>query len=345
MQVSDLGEFGLIERIARFLPSAPPDVLVGIGDDVAVLKTSGSDYLLATCDVQVENVHFSKDYISPYQLGRKIVGINVSDIAAKGGTPLWALVSLGLPPKTDVGFVDELYRGMREEIGKAGAAIVGGNLTKVREEIMVDFFLLGKVDPKDLVLRSGARLGDLVLVTGSTGDSRAGLELLRRPELEVSEASRLYALERHLTPRPRLEEGRLLARSGLVHAMADVSDGLLSDLGHICRASGVGGEIKAGDVPLSAACGEIARAAGRDALSWALTGGEDYELVFTAEPGAAAEIQKMLEAGAKTRAHVIGRILPESSGILVRSPSGEKLTCFEKAAGWDHFSEKTEASK
>jgi len=170
MRVSELGEFGLIERIARFLPTPPSDVVVGIGDDVAVLRTSGPDYLLATCDAQVENVHFIRQSISPYQLGRKIAAINVSDIAAKGGAPAWALVSLALPPDIEVSFVDELYKGMQEQIEKAGAAIVGGNLSKIREELMIDLFLLGKVAPKELVLRSGAREGDLVLVTGTLGD-------------------------------------------------------------------------------------------------------------------------------------------------------------------------------
>lgn len=338
MQVSELGEFGLIERIARFLPSKPSDVVVGIGDDVAVLRTSGSDYLLATCDVQVENVHFLRKNISPYQLGRKIVAINVSDIAAKGGDPSWALVSLALPPETEVAFVDALYEGMQEQAGKAGAAIVGGNLSKIRAELMVDLFLMGKVSPKHLMLRNGAREGDLVLVTGTLGDSKAGLELLLRPELEVSEGSRRHVEQRHLTPQPRLAEGRLLGRSERVHAMADVSDGLASDLRHICGASGVGAEIFLADVPVSEACGEVARAAGQDGSLWALKGGEDYELLFTADPRDVPQIQKTLTNEAGTQAHVIGRILPQASGLLVCLPSGDKIAYSTGTMGWDHFS-------
>lgn len=338
MLVSELGEFGLIERIARFLPASPSDVVVGIGDDVAVLRTSDPDYLLATCDVQVENVHFLRRSITPYQLGRKVVAINVSDIAAKGGSPAWALVSLALPPEMDVSFVDALYEGMQEQIGKAGAAIVGGNLSKIQAELIVDLTLIGKVAPKNLVLRKGAREGDLVLVTGTLGSSKAGLELLGRPALQVSRESRQYALESHLTPRPRLAEGQLLGRSGMVHAMADVSDGLASDLRHICRASGVGAEIQLTDIPVSSACEEIARAAGQDVMQWALTGGEDYELLFTTDPRDAPEIMKILADETGTQAHVVGRILHKSSGVQVALPSGEKISYSTAAMGWDHFS-------
>ncbi|NTU47980.1 MAG: hypothetical protein HGA84_03115, partial [Syntrophobacteraceae bacterium] len=130
MKIKDLGEFGLIHRIARFLPSRAPGVVVGIGDDVAVLDTGGEEYLLATCDIQVEGVHFVSRAISARQLGRRVAAINVSDIAAMGGHPSWALVSLALTPETDVVFVDGLYEGMREQLGEAGAVVVGGNLSK-----------------------------------------------------------------------------------------------------------------------------------------------------------------------------------------------------------------------
>ncbi|MFZ2448159.1 MAG: thiamine-phosphate kinase [Syntrophobacteraceae bacterium] len=257
MLVKDLGEFGLIGRIAKLLPDTPPDVVVGIGDDVAVLKTSGPDYLLATCDIQAEGVHFTRGAITPYQLGRRAVAINVSDIAAMGGNPLWALVSLAIPETTDVAFIEELYCGMREQAGLAGASIVGGNLSRSGPGIAIDITLLGQIAPARLVLRSGAREGDAVLVTGFPGDSRAGFELTRRPDLRVSEPARKRVLERHLTPQPRLREGQALARSGLVRAMVDVSDGLLADLGHVCAASGTGAVIEAGKAAPSDAAAEV----------------------------------------------------------------------------------------
>jgi thiamine-monophosphate kinase len=335
--ISQLGEFGLIQRIKEALPASPDEVVVGIGDDVAVLKTSGSEYLLATCDAQVENVHFVRGSITPYQLGQRIAAINVSDIAAMAGTPLWALVSLALPVKLETAFVDALYQGMHEQLHLAGAVIVGGNLSRIDENMVIDLCLLGKVAPEDLLLRSGARVGDLILATGWLGDSRAGLELIRRQELIVSEGSRRQVEQRHLAPQPRLREGQELGASRLVHAMVDVSDGLIGDIRHICRASRVGAEIRLEKLPISSACKEVAEVAGEDAAGWALSGGEDYELLFTVSPESSTGIQEMIEKRTGTRCHVVGRIIDEKEGIQVCLDDGRKLSLPEESAGWDHF--------
>ncbi len=336
MRIGELGEFGLIARIARTLSPPGPDVVVGIGDDVAVLGASGARYLLATCDSQVEGVHFTGASTTPYRLGRKAIAINVSDIAAAGGDPLWVLVSLLLPPDTEVEFIDELYRGMDEQAGLAGASIVGGNLSRTGGPITVDISLLGQVTPERLVLRRGARAGDAVLVTGFPGESRAGLELLRRPGINVGEPAREAAISRHLDPRPRLAEGRLLARSGLVRAMVDVSDGLVADLGHICSASGTGALIEAGKVPVSGALAEVGRAAGGDALGWALAGGEDYELLFAAAPEAVPAIRKMLLDETGTPCHEIGRFTAGPAEVRVGFPDGSRAAS-PGGRGWDHF--------
>lgn len=338
MKVSELGEFGLIERIARFLPSPPEDVIVGLGDDVAVLRTGGPEYLLATCDVQIENVHFRLDDISPHDLGRKVVAINMSDIAATGGNPVWALVSLALPSETEVRFVDELYQGMREQMHEGGAAIVGGNMSGIERGVVIDFFLLGKVAPENIMLRSGAREGDLIFVTGNLGDSRAGLEVALRPELPVPAVSRETVLAKHFTPQPRLKEGQLLGRSGWVHAMADVSDGLLSDLKHICKASGVGAEVVLSALPIGPECRDVAQAAGSNARDWALGGGEDYELLFTAAPEFSERIQRMIEEETGTPCRVIGKIADKGQGIQLLSPDGGRTPLDLGPSGWDHFS-------
>ena len=337
MRIQQLGEFGLIERIARFLPLAPDNVVVGLGDDVAVLRGSAAEYLLATCDSQVQNVHFLLQHISAYQLGRKIVAINVSDIAAMGGTPQWALVSLVLPHDTEVAWVDELYRGMREQIAAASAAIVGGNLSKTGGDVVVDLCLLGKVVPEHMLRRNGAQRGDLIMVTGTLGDSRAGLELIHNTALEVAEPIRENLLKRHLTPQPRLCEGQALGRSGKVHAMLDVSDGLLSDLGHICHASGLGAELWSGAIPVSKACREIARQAGREAVDWALTGGEDYELLFTVPACSADQLQKMLKDETGMVCHAIGRMTDHAREIVLVLPDGTRSQAATAAKGWDHF--------
>jgi thiamine-monophosphate kinase len=336
MTIDELGEFGVIERIARFLPGQAADVVVGVGDDVAVLRTSAEQVLLATCDIQVENVHFLRSASTPYQLGRKAIAINVSDIAAMGGQPTWALVSLALPPDTEAVFVDELYRGMLDQLQAAGAAIVGGNLSKIDGPVVIDLFLLGQCAANRFVCRRGARPGDALLVTGTLGDSRAGLELLRRPDLSVARESREQLLAAHLTPQPRLAEGRLLAGSGLVHAMLDVSDGTLSDLRHMCEASNVGAELFLADLPISAACRDVARALQRDTSEWALAGGEDYQLMFTVACHDVERIRQELEEQSGTSVRVVGRMLPAQQGILVKHPDGS-CSRPKGAVGWDHF--------
>jgi thiamine-monophosphate kinase len=335
MQVREIGEFGLIERISAMFPERPAGVVEGIGDDVAVLDASGPEYLLATSDIQVEGVHFTREAITPYQLGRRVVAINVSDVAAMGGKPRWALVSLVMPGSTEVEYVEELYRGMREQAEPAGASIVGGNLSRISSIIIVDFTLLGVVAPELLTLRSTARAGDAVLITGSPGESRAGLELIRRPGLVLSSSNRERLIERHLCPQPRLVEGQLLARSGQVTSMIDVSDGVIGDLFHICKSSGKGAEIDAASLPVSPAVSEAARAAGADWLDWVLSGGEDYELLFTSTPGAVPLLKRMLLDETGTSCVQIGRITAGAGDILVRLDNGRLI--YPSVTGWDHF--------
>lgn len=337
MRISEIGEFALIDRIARLLPSAPASVVVGIGDDVAVLRTAAGKYLLATCDVQVENVHFLPEKITSYQLGLKIAAINLSDIAAMGGTPDWALVSLVLPEHRPVSFVEDLYRGMQEQLAAAGAAIVGGNVSKAHADVIIDFFLMGHVEPPNLLCRSGAREGDAIMVSGSLGDSRAGLELLRNPDLQPPPNIRDRAIAKHLTPQPRLREGQALGRCGRVHAMADVSDGLIGDLGHICRASNLGAEIWLAEAPVGSACAQVAAAAGADPLEWALAGGEDYELLFTAAPEAARDIEDWLLQETGTVCRVIGRMTRAANGIRILTADGGHWEGADHLSGWDHF--------
>ncbi len=338
MRVGELGEFGLIDRIARLVPASSPDVVVGIGDDVAVLRFGPSDYLLATCDIQVEHVHFRRDWIGPRQLGRRVAAVNMSDIAAMGGWPSWGLVSLALPDDVEVAYVEELYRGLREEFQAVDGCVVGGNISRHPAGLVVDFTLLGRVEPESLVLRRGARPGDRVLVTGTLGDSRAGLEILRNASLEVPGSIRERVISRHLTPSARSKAGRFLGFSGRVHAMADVSDGLLADLSHLCRASGVSACIRAADVPVGEGCRHVASALGLDPLRWALTGGEDYELLFMVSPEDAETLMDQLREEADTMCGVIGDVGEGPPGVVVTLPGGERLSAASmEALGWDHF--------
>ena len=334
MLVREIGEFGLIDRISAMLQEKASGVIKGIGDDVAVLDTSGPEYLLATCDIQVEGVHFTRDAVSAYQLGRRAAAINISDIAAVGGDPRWALVSLAIPGDIEVEYIEELYRGMREEMALAGASIAGGNLSRMESIVVVDFTLLGLVAPQRLVLRSTAGVGDAILLTGFPGESRAGLELIRRPDLALSGSAGKRLIENHLCPRPRLAEGRLLARSGLVTSMIDVSDGVMGDLLHICKSSGKGAEIDGAGVRISPDFSEAALAAGADPLEWALSGGEDYELIFTAAPEAVETLKKMLIDQTGTSCERIGSITA-GTDISLRLSDGTRTV--PAAKGWDHF--------
>lgn len=334
MKISELGEFGLIARLARALPSPTSDVVVGIGDDVAVLGADGR-YLLATCDIQVEGVHFLRDKTTPHQLGRKVVAINVSDIAAMGGAPKYALISLVLPKETEVAFVDELYAGMQAECARWGINIVGGNMAHSPNGIMVDFFLLGETTPQHLLRRAGARVGDAVLVTGTLGDSAAGLALLMHPETPCAEAHRTAVLQRHLTPTPRLHEGQLAARSALATAAIDVSDGLASDIGHICEMSNVGVQLWAEAIPISAATRAVAEALAADPLQWALFGGEDYELILTAPADKATILAQRIAQETSTPVSIIGEIVPAEQGSLLVHADGSTKPL--RPSGWDHF--------
>ena len=334
MRISELGEFSLIDRVSQIVSVDRGDVVVGIGDDVAVLDTGAGDWLLAKVDIQVEGVHFVPGSISPRDLGRKALAINLSDIAAAGGWPHYALVSLALPADTEVAWVEELYRGLRQEGDCYGVTVVGGNMARSPQGIVVDVFVLGRVERQRLLLRSGARPGDQVLVTGTLGDSAAGLALLEEPSIHLGAAERDYLLARHFTPTPRLPEAEIISRRQVATAMIDLSDGLSSDVGHICERSGVGVRLWATRLPISPAARQVAGAARRPAWQLALEGGEDYELCFTAPPDAAEELARAVEGETGTPVTIIGEILPDAGRWLVREDGSEVSL---QAGGWEHF--------
>lgn len=338
MRVSELGEFPLIDRVAEIVSVDRADVVVGIGDDVAVLDYGGDELLLAKVDIQVEGVHFVPGSISARDLGRKALAINLSDIAAAGGQPYHALVSLALPAETEVAWVEELYRGLRQEGDCYGVAVVGGNMARSPGAIVVDVFVLGRVQRQHLLLRSGASPGDHVLVTGTLGDSAAGLALLQEPTIDLDAARREQLLARHFTPTPRLPESAVIARRQLATAMIDISDGLSSDVGHICERSGVGVRLWAARLPLTPAARQVAGASGRPAWQLALEGGEDYELCFTAPPGAAQELAAAVERETGTPVTVVGQILANEGRWLVREDGTEAPL---QARGWEHFGRHT----
>ncbi len=335
MKISELGEFGLIDRIRGALPEPGPSVVVGVGDDVAVVEASTESVWLATCDVQVEGAHFLRAAIPPRSLGRKALAINLSDIASAGGIPRFALVSLGLPTDLEVRFIDELYAGLREQAEEFSVDIVGGNISRSRLGMFVDIFLLGEAPRDNVVLRSGAAAGDRILLTGSVGDAAAGVALLLDPRLAVDPLYAPTAARRRDSPTPRVREGALIGAMRLASAMIDVSDGVASDLGHICERSGVSARVAAESLPVRPENRALAKAARGDEWHFALRGGEDYELLITAAPARAEDLARRITEETGTPVTDIGEILPaDRPGELVL-PDGTSLPL--GGAGWDHF--------
>ena len=327
--VGELGEFALIDRIRRTLGD-PPDVALGIGDDAAAVRPAPGKLLLATCDIQVEGRHFIKARIAPEQLGRRAAAVNLSDVAAMGGRPAYALVSLALPADTEVDWVERLYDGLRDGFAEHGAVVIGGNLSGSSAEIVIDVTLHGEVDEHAMLRRSGARPGDAVLVTGALGAARAGLLAL---DAGLAGESASVAARAHLLPTARVDEG--LAASGLATAAIDVSDGFAADLGHLCEASGTGARIFADRLPVSPAAHGVAADLGFDPLLAALHGGEDYELIVTC---AAAHTDALIEAVRRTTGTpliAVGEIT-EAPGLRLVEPGGNERSL--DSSGWDHFS-------
>lgn len=306
-----LGEREVIRRLAKLLPGRE-DVRVGIGDDVAVVKVEGShkDFLL-TSDSVIEGTHFLAD-VSPEQIGHKAIGRVLSDFAAMGGEPLWALIDVVANRDMPLDRLARVYKGAAKLAGKYGLAIVGGDMAG-GPELQLHVFGVGEIPKNSAVLRSGARTGDAIYVTGSLGGSLEG---------------------KHLTFEPRLQEGLWLRESRWANAMIDISDGLATDLGHILEMSNAGAEISADAVPLS----DAARAMKdkRTPLEHALFDGEDFELLFTVS----SEKQQMFESSWKDVFELpctaIGRITDQPGGIMLVDASGKTKSL--RDAGYEHFS-------
>jgi thiamine-monophosphate kinase len=329
--VSEKDEFDLIAALRHVLPREPSWVRIGRGaDDTAVLDLGGRDWLVWTCDTLVEGVHFRRPWLSARQLGRRAASVNLSDVAAMGARPLAALASLHLPSTLQDSVYRQLMHGLGEQLGAFGASVVGGNLSR-GSVLSIDVSLLGRAHGKRVGRRHGARPGDRLLVTGFPGEAAAGLHGLRRRDPAAPRSLRLR--RRWIAPTPRVEAGEFLLRGGIT-AMIDISDGLLADLEHLCRASGVGVELQCEHLPLSATLQRYARRVGRDPQAWLLGGGEDYELLCTAPPHRIPLLQKRLHDALQLPLTDIGEILPASRGRWLRSGGRRRRLA---ATGHRHF--------
>ena len=328
-----LAERALIQRIRE---STPPTagVTVGIGDDCAVLEPTSGHRLLATTDLLLEDIHFRRRYTEPADVGWKSMAVNLSDVAAMGGRPRWALVALACAHATTLDEVEAFYEGARDLASRHGVTIVGGDTTASPAGWLVNVTLLGEaVSP---LLRSGARSGDVIAVTGSLGRSAAGLAVLERASVPAGLDSAALAdvTSAHLRPVPRVAEGQWLGSAGGVSAMIDLSDGLATDLGHIAEESGVRCRVDLERVPVSPTTREIARALGSDVRAWSTGGGEDYELLLTCDAGTFHRLSDGLARATGTRLHAIGSVIGPGSGVSFVDARGDIVAV---AAGFEHF--------
>jgi len=326
--VAGLGEFALIERLAGLVPTAGPGVTLGLGDDAAVLEFR--ERVLATCDVQAEDVHFRFDVMRPADVGWRALAVNLSDIAAMGGTPRYALVSLLVRPDTAVRVVEGIYRGLAASARASRVIVVGGNVSRSPGGVIVDVTLLG--ESRRVLGRAGARPGDGLWITGAVGKAAAGLFLASRPDVRVRGGAALRAAYRR--PTPRLAAGRALARTGVVTAALDTSDGTAGDLLHLAEASRVGVLLDEARLPIPPGLTAAAAAAGRDPMAWALSGGEDYELLFAARPSFARAASRVARAAGVPITR-IGDIVPPEAGRWIVGRGGRPRPLV--AAGWDHL--------
>jgi len=317
-------EFSLIDRIRDLTAQHRDDVRLGIGDDAALLAVPSGQELAVAIDTLIEGVHFPVG-TDAADIGWKALAVNLSDLAAMGATPAWALLALTLP-NADVAFIDGFAAGFAQLAQLYRLALVGGDTT--RGALTISVVVHGFVPPGKALTRAGAQAGDIVLVTGTLGDAAAGLHCVQRNHRR-DDAQVRYLIERLNRPTPRVAAG--LALRGRASACIDVSDGLLADLGHICASSHVGAEIDATLLPRSSALlDQFDETAARN---FALSGGDDYELCFTVLAQQVAAVQADL-ARLGCGATRIGRIV-EGEGITVRDRDGNQIE--SNRQGWDHF--------
>lgn len=326
MRLSDVGEFGFIDRIKE-KSRGSEGVLLGIGDDAAVTAMTPGMILLSTSDMLAEGVHFDLAWSDPASLGRKSLAVNLSDIAAMGGIPRYALLSLAIPPEFPLEFMESFMSGFLEQAGRYAVSLIGGDTSSSAGGFVISVTLLGEQYPDRVSRRSGACAGDLVCVSGTPGDSALGLDLLK------SGCRTGEPVRRHLDPVPRVELGKMLAERRVPTAMIDISDGLHADLGHILESSSKGAKICIDDIPLSDNFRNSVDRGSQNYYRLPLSGGEDYELLFTLHPSKLKDAEEAA-AVAGTSVSVIG-VITEETGLLLAFGDGRKfdglLHCY------DHF--------
>uniref|UniRef100_UPI0040573D84 thiamine-phosphate kinase n=1 Tax=Candidatus Electrothrix sp. TaxID=2170559 RepID=UPI0040573D84 len=340
-------ERDLIQHIKELTTQKADGLVQGIGDDCAVVTKDQENVWLLTMDTLLESVHFDCSWHPPYLVGRKAVSVNVSDIAAMGGKPVFVLLSLGLPKNFDPEWVSTFNKGINEACSQYGCLLIGGDTVCSPEKVSLTLTLIGESPQDQVVYRHGACPGDNIWVSGALGYAAAGLDYFRTGKGHgapcLYETSSQYPSEiapcitAHLDPEARTGLGKALAQAGCIHAMMDLSDGLATDLAHLCQQSRVGAQIKAEKLPGFKGLATAAALLHKKRSDWMLTGGEDYELLFTASP---QENQKIIEIAARQsiRVNPVGIITEPSQGVVLQECGSdadrEQSIIFQ---GFDHF--------
>lgn len=333
MNLTQIGEFGFIKKISRDCLIRPDNIVKAIGDDAAAFQTDPEQLTLMTTDLLVERIHFLRDAISGFDLGYKALAVNLSDIAAMGGTAREAFVSIAIPDNCQLDYLEGIYDGIKNLAAEFDVNILGGDTTRSKIDLIINIVVQGIVAQAELLCRDAARPADVIFSTGFLGDSKAGLHLILNqiPADNVGLESLLIA---HRVPQPHLREGRFLARQPGVHAAIDISDGLSSDLGHIAEESRVGARLYADKIPISQNLQDFCARFNSDPVDYALSGGEDYTLLCTVSPDRSAAIARAFEQKFRRPLFAVGEITADKQITLVY-PDGRIRPI--APTGWDHF--------
>ncbi|MFO8085800.1 MAG: thiamine-phosphate kinase [Desulfobacterales bacterium] len=333
MNLKEIGEFGLIEKLSEGCIIRKSDVIRAIGDDAAVFLHPAGEAVLVTTDMLVERIHFLKNATSGFNLGYKALAVNLSDIAAMGASAREAFVSIAIPEDCSIEFIEDIYEGMKHLSADFQINLLGGDTTGSGRDLVINVVVVGAAPKDEILYRNGAKTGDVIFCTGYLGDSRAGCHLIVN-EIEAESDEFKTLKNAHLIPRPCLLEGNFLARCGAVHAAIDISDGLSSDLSHILKQSRVGAKIYAEKIPISENLKTFCRKFDFDPVQFAVAGGEDYVLLFTTSSDQAETISKKYCTIFKVPLFEIGEI-NDSNQLELEFPNGKTKRI--PTTGWDHF--------
>ncbi len=331
-QLSDIGEFGLINRFSKLFNTETPSSITGIGDDCAVIPAGKGSSWLITTDMLIEGRHFLTDKISPQDLGYKSLAVNLSDIAAMGGTPHSICLSIGISKDTSIEWLDQFFEGLHNLCKASGTLLIGGDTTKSDDKMIINIVAMGKANDNDIKLRSAARPGDNICVTARLGDSAAGLYALLN-ELPADETVK-HLIQQHHHPKTFIEEGKWLGQQESVHAMIDVSDGIESDLQHIIDQSAAGAEINLENIPISSELAAFSKQHNLNPEELAITGGEDYCLLFTIDSSQFEVFADQYKTNFGCSVFKIGTIKENKQGIIYKK-KGHPVKLSTK--GFDHF--------